>query len=253
MFPTLKVRFHGLSMSATYIVYMDIIPVGETRYRYIYHSSQWMAAGPCDIYPTNNIYIHPDSPATGQLWTSQGHISFDKIKLTNNKRPIVRGQISLHSMHKYQPRIHILEVTGDASLNLNSVSDMITYIQENSERTATFTFKQTAFITVTAYQNQEITKLKIQSNPFAKGFREPARPREDKTAKISMYQPYYSLPPKGEETNHSSNLFQVLESTSNYFGVPLWSKTVQKVPLKFVIPPVEWRENPKLSEEESNE
>lgn len=80
-------------------------------------------------------------------------------------------------MHKYQPRIHILEVTGEASLNLNSVSDMMTYIQENSERAATFTFKQTAFITVTAYQNQEITKLKIQSNPFAKGFRETARPR----------------------------------------------------------------------------
>uniref|UniRef100_A0A8B9H284 T-box domain-containing protein n=1 Tax=Astyanax mexicanus TaxID=7994 RepID=A0A8B9H284_ASTMX len=35
-----------------------------------------------------------------------------------------------------------------------------------------FTFPEAAFIAVTAYQNQEITKLKIDNNPFAKGFRD---------------------------------------------------------------------------------
>lgn len=48
-------------------------------------------------------------------------------------------------------------------------------IPEYSEE---FTFPETAFITVTAYQNQQITKLKIDSNPFAKGFREATRNRE---------------------------------------------------------------------------
>ena len=36
----------------------------------------------------------------------------------------------------------------------------------------TFTFKETQFMAVTAYQNHRITQLKIASNPFAKGFRD---------------------------------------------------------------------------------
>ena len=36
-------------------------------------------------------------------------------------------------------------------------------------------FPETVFIAVTAYQNQLITKLKIDSNPFAKGFRDSSR------------------------------------------------------------------------------
>ena len=33
---------------------------------------------------------------------------------------------------------------------------------------STFIFRETQFITVTAYQNQQITRLKIDRNPFAK-------------------------------------------------------------------------------------
>lgn len=36
----------------------------------------------------------------------------------------------------------------------------------------TFTFPQTEFMAVTTYQNFRITQLKINHNPFAKGFRE---------------------------------------------------------------------------------
>lgn len=36
----------------------------------------------------------------------------------------------------------------------------------------TFTFPQTEFMAVTTYQNFRITQLKINYNPFAKGFRE---------------------------------------------------------------------------------
>ena len=39
----------------------------------------------------------------------------------------------------------------------------------------TFIFRETQFITVTAYQNQQITRLKIDRNPFAKGFRNSGR------------------------------------------------------------------------------
>ena len=37
--------------------------------------------------------------------------------------------------------------------------------------------KLATFIAVTAYQNQNVTKLKINNNPFAKGFREGGRKR----------------------------------------------------------------------------
>ena len=45
MFPTLKVRLRGLDPRSQYIVYMDLIPYDDKRYRYVYHSSQWMVAG----------------------------------------------------------------------------------------------------------------------------------------------------------------------------------------------------------------
>ena len=39
---------------------------------------------------------------------------------------------------------------------------------------ARLSFPETTFIAVTAYQNEEVTQLKITNNPFAKAFRESA-------------------------------------------------------------------------------
>jgi hypothetical protein len=61
-------------------------------------------------------------------------------------------------MHKYQPRLHIVKANDIASLK---------YSQFN-----TFLFREAVFIAVTAYQNEQITQLKIDNNPFAKGFRD---------------------------------------------------------------------------------
>ena len=36
----------------------------------------------------------------------------------------------------------------------------------------TYVFKECDFIAVTAYQNEKVTQLKIDHNPFAKGFRD---------------------------------------------------------------------------------
>lgn len=69
--------------------------------------------------------------------------------------------IVLQSLHKYQPRLHIVEVTEDGVEDLN-----------DSSKTQTFIFPETQFIAVTAYQNTDITQLKIDHNPFAKGFRD---------------------------------------------------------------------------------
>lgn len=54
--------------------------------------------------------------------------------------------IVLQSLHKYQPRLHIVEVTEDG------VEDM-----SNESRTQTFTFPENQFIAVTAYQNTDVS------------------------------------------------------------------------------------------------
>lgn len=74
-------------------------------------------------------------------------------------------QIVLNSMHRYQPRIHIIKWREHAG----PVTDL------EQEQYRTFIFPETVFTAVTAYQNQLITKLKIDSNPFAKGFRDSSR------------------------------------------------------------------------------
>ena len=91
-------------------------------------------------------------------------------------------------MHKFQPRIHLALV--DDLWNSGYPLDI------RKVKHKTFTFELTSFTAVTAYQNQlvrifqffeaktticeknfffQITKLKIDSNPFAKGFRDSSR------------------------------------------------------------------------------
>ena len=45
--------------------------------------SRWMVAGKADPEMPKRMYIHPDSPATGEQWM-QKVVSFHKLKLTNN-------------------------------------------------------------------------------------------------------------------------------------------------------------------------
>ncbi|KAI2795904.1 T-box transcription factor tbx1 [Blomia tropicalis] len=156
-FPTFQIKLWGLDPDAHYILMMDFVPVDEKRYRYAFHSSSWVVAGKGDPCAPPRIHIHQDSPEKGSHWMKQA-ISFDKLKLTNNQLDN-NGHIILNSMHRYQPRFHVIydSATGEESKLVNF---------------KTFTFIETQFIAVTAYQNHRITQLKIASNPFAKGFRD---------------------------------------------------------------------------------
>ncbi|RWS09790.1 T-box transcription factor-like protein [Dinothrombium tinctorium] len=147
-----------MNPDSNYILMVDFMPGDDKRYRYAFHSSSWMVAGKADPSAPPRIHVHPESPARGEHWMKQ-IVSFDKIKLTNNQLDD-NGHIILNSMHKYQPRFHVLYVPSkDENANL-------------SENFKTFIFPETKFIAVTAYQNHRITQLKIASNPFAKGFRD---------------------------------------------------------------------------------
>lgn len=103
-------------------------------------------------------------------------------------------QTILNSMHKYQPRFHVVKANDLLKLPYSTFR--------------TFVFPETEFIAVTAYQNEkvprftllralarcyslckrvtitvcawQITQLKIDNNPFAKGFRDTGNGRREK-------------------------------------------------------------------------
>ncbi|NXD18617.1 TBX2A factor, partial [Nothocercus nigrocapillus] len=81
MFPPFKVRVSGLDKKAKYILLMDIVAADDCRYKF--HNSRWMVAGKADPEMPKRMYIHPDSPATGEQWMAKP-VAFHKLKLTNN-------------------------------------------------------------------------------------------------------------------------------------------------------------------------
>ncbi|KAL0102865.1 hypothetical protein PUN28_018277 [Cardiocondyla obscurior] len=116
MFPAYKVRVFGLDKQASYILLMDIVASDECRYKF--HNSRWMVAGKADPEMPKRMYIHPDSPSSGEQWM-QKVVSFHKLKLTNN------------------------------------ISDKHGFVST-------------------------ITQLKIDNNPFAKGFRDTGAGKREK-------------------------------------------------------------------------
>ncbi|XP_062342698.1 eomesodermin homolog a isoform X1 [Osmerus eperlanus] len=161
MFPFLSFNITGLNLTAHYNVFVEVVLADPNHWRF--QGGKWVTCGKADNnMQGNKMYVHPESPNTGAHWMRQ-EISFGKLKLTNNKGANNNNtqMIVLQSLHKYQPRLHIVEVTEDG------VEDM-----SAEAKTQTFTFPENQFIAVTAYQNTDITQLKIDHNPFAKGFRD---------------------------------------------------------------------------------
>ncbi|XP_075267939.1 T-box transcription factor T [Opisthocomus hoazin] len=155
MFPVLKVSVAGLDPNAMYSFLLDFAAADGHRWKYV--NGEWVPGGKPEPQAPSCVYIHPDSPNFGAHWM-KAPVSFSKVKLTNKLNG--GGQIMLNSLHKYEPRIHIVRVGGPQR--------MIT----------SHSFPETQFIAVTAYQNEEITALKIKYNPFAKAFLD-AKERSD--------------------------------------------------------------------------
>ncbi|XP_009468306.1 PREDICTED: LOW QUALITY PROTEIN: T-box transcription factor TBX2 [Nipponia nippon] len=138
MFPPFKVRVSGLDKKAKYILLMDIVAADDCRYKF--HNSRWMVAGKADPEMPKRMYIHPDSPATGEQWMAKP-VAFHKLKLTNNISD-KHGFTILNSMHKYQPRFHIVRANDILKLPYSTFR--------------TYVFPETDFIAVTAYQNDKV-------------------------------------------------------------------------------------------------
>jgi hypothetical protein len=177
MFPVLKMSALGLEPTAIYEVVVDFQQIDNHKWKYI--NGEWQQGTKPDPVQLKCEYKHPDSPNFGSHWMKDS-ISFNKVKLTN--KPPNKGQIQLNSLHKYEPRIIIYKLNS----NLR-------------EKVAETSFHETQFIAVTAYQNEEITSLKIRYNPFAKAFLD-VRERPDRS---DLGDDYPDLPSHLQHNHHN--------------------------------------------------
>ncbi|XP_062954113.1 T-box transcription factor T isoform X3 [Cynocephalus volans] len=208
MFPVLKVNVSGLDPNAMYSFLLDFVAADSHRWKYV--NGEWVPGGKPEPQAPSCVYIHPDSPNFGAHWM-KAPVSFSKVKLTNKLNG--GGQIMLNSLHKYEPRIHIVRVGGPQR--------MIT----------SHCFPETQFIAVTAYQNEEITALKIKYNPFAKAFLD-AKERSDH--KDTMEEPGDSQQPGYSQScsDNSSACLSMLPSHDSWssLGVPAHPSMVPMSP-----------------------
>uniref|UniRef100_A0A8C9XTN2 T-box transcription factor 2a n=1 Tax=Sander lucioperca TaxID=283035 RepID=A0A8C9XTN2_SANLU len=202
MFPAFKVRVNGLVETAKYILLMDIVAVDECRYKF--HNSRWVVAGKADPEMPKRMYIHPDSPSKGEQWMSKP-VAFHKFKLTNNISD-KHGFTILNSMHKYQPRFHIVRANDIMKLPYSTFR--------------TYVFPETEFIAVTAYQNGKITQLKIDNNPFAKGFRDTGNGKREKRYKPFTISSVHETESKADRDCADSDDSYEQPSTSDPFYSP---------------------------------
>ncbi|KAF8572345.1 hypothetical protein P879_02547 [Paragonimus westermani] len=176
MFPVFHVNISGLNPNVYYLLAIDFRLCDRKRYRYSFHSSTWIHAGKADPQVTNRIYIHADGLAKGSHWMRQA-ILFDKLKLTNNafdkndhvSFAFTKGVVILNSMHKFQPRLHVISVPQlelvDAAHSVPKGNESIfpRYLEHtlNCEGLRhlkkTFVFEETKFFAVTAYQNHRVS------------------------------------------------------------------------------------------------
>ncbi|BFZ10121.1 hypothetical protein BsWGS_13161 [Bradybaena similaris] len=191
MFPVFRASVSGLDPNAMYTLLLDFIQVDAHRWKYV--NGDWVPGGKAEPAVPSCVYIHPDSPNFGAHWMKEP-VNFSKVKLTNKLNG--GGQIMLNSLHKYEPRLHVVKV--------NSRTQKKTIL--------TFSFPETQFIAVTAYQNEEITALKIKHNPFAKAFLDA----KESATNPNVYP--YLLPSQIEARNRTrASSFEALQELHGQF------------------------------------
>jgi len=196
MFPYCRYRLSGLDPVQKYSLVLSIVPSGQYRYRW--NVSKWEVMGPAEHQAQSLIraFPHHYSPCQGSEWMNC-LVSFYKLKLTNNPQD-PQGHMVLHSMHRYIPRLHIIPVPdGDVPMPDQPVV--------MGPESMTFTFPQSEFMAVTTYQNFRITQLKINHNPFAKGFREDGNnPRLNRIPTEARAAVERQAPPAAEKAAEAS-------------------------------------------------
>ncbi|NXV06540.1 TBX5 factor, partial [Cettia cetti] len=157
MFPSYKVKVTGLNPKTKYILLMDIVPADDHRYKFA--DNKWSVTGKAEPAMPGRLYVHPDSPATGAHWMRQ-LVSFQKLKLTNNHLDPF-GHVSTARVR--HPR-GVCPATRAVPLSPTLTSSGGCQQLHWSPPPSLLPLK-------TPQKYRGITQLKIENNPFAKGFR----------------------------------------------------------------------------------
>ncbi|KAH9520405.1 hypothetical protein Btru_060681 [Bulinus truncatus] len=151
VFPVPSYMICDLDHDKLYNVTLQIQSVDNAIHKYL--NNEWITCKEgAQFYPTpvpgRNTYLHPYSPNTGAHWMREP-ITFSGLKISNNLDAL--GTIVLQSMRKYQMILIISELSGSMDVHIPQ--------------------PETQFVAVTQYQNEQVTQMKIEHNPFANGFR----------------------------------------------------------------------------------
>ncbi|CAL1537688.1 unnamed protein product [Lymnaea stagnalis] len=156
MFPTMKVTLDGLDPHAKYILLVDIVPVDDCRYKY--HNSEWVVTGKAEPHMPGRLYIHPDSPASGSHWMKQP-VTFHKLKLTNNNLD-QNGHVNNRAFDFFKVRSPETRRDSHCTIRWTQCRE-ISILPGLGAKKYKF-----------CLDSDLITQLKIDHNPFAKGFRD---------------------------------------------------------------------------------
>ncbi|NXR85617.1 TBX5 factor, partial [Hypocryptadius cinnamomeus] len=160
MFPSYKVKVTGLNPKTKYILLMDIVPADDHRYKFA--DNKWSVTGKAEPAMPGRLYVHPDSPATGAHWMRQ-LVSFQKLKLTNNHLDPF-GHVSTGVGRGHRAVQHPQGVANILGKGLRVPAGGGCQQLHWSPPPSLLPLK-------TPQKYRGITQLKIENNPFAKGFR----------------------------------------------------------------------------------
>jgi hypothetical protein len=131
---------NGLEENSLYTVQIEFRLSDNFKYRFV--NGEWRTSPRTEKQSPNAIlYEHSDSPNFGHHW-SKDSIAFSKLKLTNNENSKSADAVYLRSLNKYDPVIHIYRH------DKKNVDDKMLVFSHF--------FKETQFIAVTAYQNEQV-------------------------------------------------------------------------------------------------
>lgn len=158
MCPMISLAFEDLHPTQMYAVMVDFVFADEFRYCFDASSNLWVPWSLIKEENCSRMYLHPETPTTGAI-LMKSVLTFKKLKLTNSSQTARKSKqvMLLNTMRRYFPRIHILESPDGTSFDHRLRKE--------------FCFAETDFIAVSAYRNKQITKLKIDANPFASAYR----------------------------------------------------------------------------------
>ncbi|TPP66632.1 T-box protein [Fasciola gigantica] len=200
VFPSLSIDVTGLCPMETYMFILDMTLVQPHVFKH--QGGQWMISSQApdpklsERKHSPHVYVQEDSPKLGSYWMESG-VNFTRVKITNNRNHHNPNVIHVYSMHQYAPRFTIFRVTNPTIVRTvahgeNSSSNIyranVTDVGQNHlELVGSYLIPGTQFYTVTAYQNPEVIRVKIENNPFAKGFRNRQMQHVDMGDMLSVY------------------------------------------------------------------